>query len=225
MAFDSIELEPRSRLAASLEAVGRASTALFVVEMLVKVAAQDADLLRAPAAYLRDGWNRLDFVIVGASVTSYMLGPGEHATTAALRLARVLRPLRVLRRVTGMRRVIDLLLLVTPRMTQVLLVYLLFLLIFAVLAVKLFAGRLEACYAVGSGAHAHLALDRRECAAGGGEWSSPAFGAFDSVPRAAILTMAILTMAPSAACRRALAARRGAAARARAAHEAHGQTP
>ncbi len=58
----------------------------------------------AEGAYLRDGWNWLDFVVVATSLMS--LAPGL-PNVSALRAFRVMRPLRALTSVPGMRQLVQ----------------------------------------------------------------------------------------------------------------------
>lgn len=45
-------------------------------------------------AYLRDGWNILDFIIVVSSVLPYLMGSDSGVSLTALRSLRILRPLK-----------------------------------------------------------------------------------------------------------------------------------
>ena len=49
-------------------------------------------------AYLKDGWNIIDFVVVFTSFTSIM---GSTAKVSALRAIRILRPLRSINSIKG----------------------------------------------------------------------------------------------------------------------------
>ena len=130
--------------------------------------------------YLSSGWNRLDAFIVDSSLLT-IVGGGSPAIRV-LRVLRVLRPLRLISRHGGMRVVIALLLRTLPKVGDVALVSLLFLLIFAILGVQLFAGAFGACTLEGA-----VARTRDECVAAGGEWANPPFGSFDNVGAASLL--------------------------------------
>ena len=63
-------------------------TVVFTIEMLVKMIASGVFFERE--AYLKDGWNVMDFVVVVVSLVS--LVPGMGSNVSALRVIRVLRP-------------------------------------------------------------------------------------------------------------------------------------
>ncbi len=73
--------------------------------MLVKVVAKG--LVLHPHAYLRNGWDVLDFIIVATSLLSLGLsvasGGEENDALKSVRLVRSLRPLRLVRRWEGPR--------------------------------------------------------------------------------------------------------------------------
>jgi len=73
---------------------------LFAVEMALKIVA--GGLWFAPKAYLRDGWNVVDMIVVVTSLISVVGG----ANVSAIRALRALRPLRALSRFPGRLRVV-----------------------------------------------------------------------------------------------------------------------
>ena len=190
MAYDSCDVTPGSELALKLQQIDKVAMAVFVSELVAKVIAYG--LAFTPHAYLKDGWNRLDFFIVGASVYS-MYGPTNSPVFRVMRVVRVLRPLRLISRFSGMRQAIQLLLKAMPAVLDVFVIYLLFLDVFAILGVQLFAGRLSSCtdtdllpdaYELQVGSFD--SLDSVACAASasGGSaarWANPSFGSFDNV--------------------------------------------
>ena len=81
---------------------------IFSVEALVKITAHG--LLFGPGAYLKSGWNQLDFTIV---TSSFFVVLAENVPQFAgaqglrsIRILRVLRPLRLVSRSPGMRLII-----------------------------------------------------------------------------------------------------------------------
>lgn len=132
-------------------------TVLFLCEMLLKITAHG--LLRtSPAAYFRSTWNWLDFALVVTSVTARvadvaaslsegntLFDTGALSVLRTLRLLRVLRPLRVLVHNEGLQLVVNSLLRSFPEVMNVLLIFLLFLAVFAILGMQLFAGKLSSC--------------------------------------------------------------------------------
>jgi hypothetical protein len=89
---------------------------LFAVEMCLKMLAQG--LVMHPNAYLRSGWNWLDFIVVVVGfIETYSSGlPG----ISTLRLVKTLRPLRSLQRIRGMRVLVQCILEAMPQMCNVL---------------------------------------------------------------------------------------------------------
>jgi hypothetical protein len=96
LAIDLPRLDPDSATKASLDQLNLWLTGFFVLEMLLKIVAKG--FLFAPDAYLRSGWNVLDFVIVLISILGLLadLVPA-FGQLKSLRILRVLRPLRLLR--------------------------------------------------------------------------------------------------------------------------------
>eukprot|EP00976_Prorocentrum_cordatum_P077001 1182511-Prorocentrum_minimum.AAC.4 len=77
-------------------------TTIFAVEMVLKIVAYGflyPRVARAnePPAYLRSGWNRLDFVIVLLGFVSLSIQSRSLASLKSLRTLRALRPLRMVR--------------------------------------------------------------------------------------------------------------------------------
>jgi voltage-gated sodium channel len=71
-----------------LDLVNAACLAVFVVELLVRI----ASCWPRPWRFFRDGWNIFDFVVVTAAFV-----PGIRQNTTLLRLARLLRVVRIVR--------------------------------------------------------------------------------------------------------------------------------
>ena len=116
-----------------------------------------------------------------------------------LRVLRVLRPLRLMSRSSGMRTAIGMLLKAMPRVLDVVVVFLLFLAVFAILGVQLLAGRLGRCATnmgrrVDGDTHP---LTRAQCEDGTHPdklWSNPSFGSFDNFGSAALLLFEVATL-------------------------------
>jgi len=114
---------------------------LFSMEMIAKMLA--SGLLLHPTAYLRSGWNWLDFIVVATGWISMAdLGSGGGGTNA-LRLFKALRPLRSLQRIRGMRVLVNCILAAIPQLCTVV-VFLMFVLsVFGIIGVQLFKGSLR----------------------------------------------------------------------------------
>jgi hypothetical protein len=117
---------------------------LFGIEMLLKIVS--LGLIGHRGAYFRDPWNILDGIIVCISFLSLMI-TGAKAVKAlrSLRALRALKPLRVVRRYPGLRLVVNAIFRAMPRIANVVLVTMLFFLIFAIVGVQNFMGKLKHC--------------------------------------------------------------------------------
>ena len=93
--LDVPRLDPESDLKAMLVKLNYWFTGLFVMEMMLKIVAYG--FISTPKAYLKQGWNILDFCIVMISILGLMadLVPA-FGKLKSLRILRVLRPLRLL---------------------------------------------------------------------------------------------------------------------------------
>ena len=84
-------------------------TIVFLIEALLKILAMG--FFFPYDAYLSDGWNKLDFVVVIVSVMGLGGGGGGASGVGKiLRVGRILRPLRMINRNEGMKVIVDALL-------------------------------------------------------------------------------------------------------------------
>ena len=129
-------------------------TIVFTIEAIMKIIALGFFYNRMPgiSGYILNGWNLLDFIIVIASLVD--LGftfsqsgqdTGSLKSLKALRAFRALRPLRFISRNEGLQIVINTLFASIPAMTNVFLVMMLLLLIFAIMGVNFFKGTFYQC--------------------------------------------------------------------------------
>merc|ERR1719506_2156307 len=125
--------------------VGWFFTIAFIIEMLLKIIVLGFIHSKTPSmpAYLRSGWNILDFCVVVISILTIMAEsvPALKVVSSlkALRTFRALRPLRLISRLEGMKQVINTLLKSVPSVGTLGVVALLFFTIFDI------AGMLGAC--------------------------------------------------------------------------------
>ncbi|XP_047514111.1 voltage-dependent calcium channel type A subunit alpha-1 isoform X5 [Pieris napi] len=128
-----------------------AFTGVFTVEMLLKIV--DLGILFHPGAYLRDLWNIMDAAVVICALVSFGFeiggvkkGAGQNLSTIkSLRVLRVLRPLKTIKRVPKLKAVFDCVVNSLKNVINILIVYILFQFIFAVIAVQLFNGKFFFC--------------------------------------------------------------------------------
>lgn len=110
----------------------------FTVEMVLKILG--LGLYRASGAYLRDGWNVVDCVVV---VVGWLSLLPSIENISAMRSVRVLRPLRTITGVEGMRMLVATLLRSLPMLLDVLILCAFLFLIFGTIGVQTFSGALR----------------------------------------------------------------------------------
>lgn len=151
---DSPLNDPNSRYSKVLGNIDFVFTFLFALEAAIKIIALGFFWSSIPAQpYIRNGWNMLDFTVVMASLVDFFfliqetdkVDTGQLKSLKALRALRALRPLRMISRNEGMRLVVNALFASIPSMTNVLIVCLLFILIFASTGISFFAGKFYYC--------------------------------------------------------------------------------
>ncbi|XP_038116916.1 voltage-dependent calcium channel type A subunit alpha-1 isoform X2 [Culex quinquefasciatus] len=126
-----------------------AFTCVFAIELLLKLI--DLGVILHPGSYLREIWNIMDAVVVGCAVVSIGFdisgsdAGADLSTIKSLRVLRVLRPLKTIKRVPKLKAVFDCVVGSLKNVINILIVYILFQFIFAVIAVQLFNGKFFYC--------------------------------------------------------------------------------
>ncbi|CAM4922480.1 unnamed protein product [Rotaria socialis] len=124
-----------------------AFTGVFTVELLLKIV--DLGVIFHEGAYCRDIWNLLDALVVICALVAFGFtenGAGKNLNTIkSLRVLRVLRPLKTINRVPKLKAVFDCVITSLSNVLTILIVYMLFQFIFAVIAVQLFKGKFYRC--------------------------------------------------------------------------------
>ena len=144
LAIDVPRLDPDSELKAQLDRLNLIFTALFVLEMMLKIVAYG--FLFTPKAYLKQGWNILDFFIVMISILGLLADiVPVFGKLKCLRILRVLRPLRLLARHPGMKILITSLIKTLPSVVEVFAVVFVFHVVFAIMGMQMFVGKFGAC--------------------------------------------------------------------------------
>merc|ERR1711871_1827506 len=128
----------------TLKVLDKIIVILFVLEMVCKVIA--LGFVFGKDAYLRNGWNCLDFFLVMLSIV-LLASEGNESLAAlrSLRALRALRPLRVLSRYPGMKLVVNSVFRALPDIVNTTVVCMIFYLIFAIIGVTNWKGALNAC--------------------------------------------------------------------------------
>ncbi|KFD52387.1 hypothetical protein M513_06768 [Trichuris suis] len=131
---------------AVLEQVEYIFIIVFTIECIMKVIANG--FLFHPGAYLRNGWNLLDFLIVVIGLVSTALSTlNIHGfDVKALRAFRVLRPLRLVSGVPSLQVVLNSILRAMVPLFHIALLVLFVIIIYAIIGLELFCGKLhKAC--------------------------------------------------------------------------------
>ena len=118
-------------------------TTIFAMECVMKVGA--FGFLTHRGAYLKNGWNQLDFIIVIFSILSLSSNSPSMKSLRSLRTLRALRPLRMISRAPALKLVVNSMFRALPAIANVSLVCILFFLIFAIVGINSFKGRFNAC--------------------------------------------------------------------------------
>ncbi|KUF89419.1 hypothetical protein AM588_10002652 [Phytophthora nicotianae] len=127
LAVDNPLADPNSGLATFLKGLDKALAIVFAIEMVIKIVAMG--LIMHKGAYLRNGWNIIDCVIVVSSIIMLVAeSSGKGANLKSLRSLRGLRtfrPLRMISRRPGLKLVVNALFEAIPEVINVLFVCLL----------------------------------------------------------------------------------------------------
>ncbi|XP_076760429.1 ca[2+]-channel protein alpha[[1]] subunit D isoform X2 [Xylocopa sonorina] len=116
---------------------------IFTVECVMKIIAYG--FVAHPGAYLRNGWNILDFSIVVIGMVSIVLTTlmKEGFDVKALRAFRVLRPLRLVSGVPSLQVVLNSILRAMIPLLHIALLVLFVIIIYAIIGLELFSGKMH----------------------------------------------------------------------------------
>ncbi|XP_036896574.1 voltage-dependent L-type calcium channel subunit alpha-1D isoform X1 [Sturnira hondurensis] len=204
----------------NLEKVEYAFLIIFTVETFLKIIAYG--LLLHPNAYVRNGWNLLDFVIVIVGLFSVILEQltketegGNHSggksggfDVKALRAFRVLRPLRLVSGVPSLQVVLNSIIKAMVPLLHIALLVLFVIIIYAIIGLELFIGKMhKTCFFADSDIIAEedpapcaFSGNGRQCTANGTEcrsgWVGPNGGItnFDNFAFAMLTVFQCITM-------------------------------
>ncbi|XP_051949884.1 voltage-dependent L-type calcium channel subunit alpha-1D [Xyrauchen texanus] len=147
----------------NLEQVEYVFLVIFTIETFTKILAYG--LVMHPSAYIRSGWNLLDFVIVIVGLFSVIAEMGEHKPgeshhaagkpggldVKALRAFRVLRPLRLVSGVPSLQIVLNSIMKAMVPLLHIGLLVMFVIIIYAIIGLELFIGKMhKTCFYVGT---------------------------------------------------------------------------
>ena len=102
----------------------------YSIEMSLKILGMG--FIFNKAAYLRDAWNCLDFIIVSSGYLPYLLSNSSGINLSSLRSFRVLRPLRTISTIKSLKKILGALFSAVPLLKDSIIVLLFFYMIFAI---------------------------------------------------------------------------------------------
>ncbi|NWZ45633.1 CAC1H protein, partial [Brachypodius atriceps] len=149
IALERPDIDPLSTERIFLSVSNYIFTAIFVVEMMVKVVA--LGFFSGENTYLQSSWNVLDGVLVFVSIIDIIVsmasagGAKILGVLRVLRLLRTLRPLRVISRAPGLKLVVETLISSLRPIGNIVLICCAFFIIFGILGVQLFKGKFYYC--------------------------------------------------------------------------------
>ncbi|RVE70824.1 hypothetical protein OJAV_G00068930 [Oryzias javanicus] len=204
-----------------LEQVEYVFLVIFTIETFTKILAYG--LVMHPSAYIRSGWNLLDFIIVivglfsvmAEGMTDHKPGEAHHAAgkpggldVKALRAFRVLRPLRLVSGVPSLQIVLNSIMKAMVPLLHIGMLVMFVIIIYAIIGLELFIGRMhKSCYDTSTGLMVEddpspcaFAGSGRFCVTNGtecrGKWEGPNGGItnFDNIFFAMLTVFQCITM-------------------------------
>ena len=181
LALEAPSLDPEGELAKLLKQSDVIFAFLFLAEAIMKVGATGFYQIRG--AYLTDVWNRLDFVIVIVSLVNLV----PTWSNPLLKAMRALRPMRLVVRSNKVKVVVLALAAAMPPIFNVALLAMRFWLVFAIMGVNLFKGKMRICTIPGI-------TNLPKCTQYGGAWVNQSPFHFDNTVSAMSTVFSIATM-------------------------------
>ncbi|XP_037808576.1 voltage-dependent T-type calcium channel subunit alpha-1G isoform X5 [Lucilia sericata] len=149
LAMERPNIPPYSTERLFLSTANYVFTAVFTLEMIIKVVA--TGMFYGPDAYFTSGWNIMDGSLVTISIIDLLMSlisqssPRIFGILRVFRLLRSLRPLRVINRAPGLKLVVQTLLSSLRPIGNIVLICCTFFIIFGILGVQLFKGTFYFC--------------------------------------------------------------------------------
>lgn len=187
MALERPSIEPNSTERKIIDYSNHVFTGVFFIEMCIKIFAWGF-YFGEDTTYLKNNWNRIDFVLVIISVVDLFVTYIVHSKSGVLgmlkvfRAFRTLRPLRVISRAPGLKIVVETLIASLAPIGNLVVVALVFFTIFGILGVQLFKGSFHFC----SDEHMKngtAIMDKTQCIQNGSSWTNKKYN-FDNLLQA-----------------------------------------
>ena len=144
LAMNNPRKAPDELLPQILNTVNLVLTICFSIEALLKIIAHGF-VLHESSYLRRDGWNRLDFLIVILSLAAIIFASSDVGKFEIFKVMRTLRPLRFINRSPGLKIVVVSLMKSIPALANIFFITTLIFVILGILGVQFFAGSFYAC--------------------------------------------------------------------------------
>jgi voltage-dependent calcium channel T type alpha-1G len=195
LALESPLNDPDGTLAKVLLVFDYSTTVIFTLEVVVKVIASGF-LCNGDKSYLKNSWNVADFLIVVISIVSLLPLEANLSVLKVIRMIRLLRPLRVISKNENLKLSIQALVVATPAIMSLLVIFLLVMFIFGIIAVNLFKGKSFDCdvsniVGLGQKEIERLIETKQDCLNYGGTWMLKHYH-FDNI-QTAVMNMVIMS--------------------------------
>nr|XP_036215545.1 uncharacterized protein LOC106617992 isoform X1 [Bactrocera oleae] len=183
LAMERPNIPPTSHERLFLATANNVFTAIFTVEMLIKVVS--TGMFYGTDAYFTSGWNIMDGSLVTISIIDLLMSLFSQSSSKifgilrVFRLLRSLRPLRVINRAPGLKLVVQTLLSSLRPIGNIVLICCTFFIIFGILGVQLFKGTFYYC----EGENIKTVRTKMDCYEQGYEWKNRKYN-FDDLGNA-----------------------------------------
>ncbi|OMJ71655.1 hypothetical protein SteCoe_30075 [Stentor coeruleus] len=163
LAFDTYLINSSAKVQDVSAKIDMAFTSMYLGEFIIK--SVSLGLVLGKKSYLHDYWNYIDFAIVVASIIDFSISSINISQIKIVRLLRTLRPLRYISHNLSMKIVVTALLESLIAIMNVAVVLVIIWLMFAILAISLFGGKLYSCTN-------SLLITMTECISAGYKWEA-----------------------------------------------------
>jgi len=143
LAVDNPLNDPNTAMSQWLVIIDWIMTVIFTIEMVLKIAG--LGLWGHPEAYLANGWNLLDGVIVVVGWFGLVANDSAFSAFKAMRALRALKPLRMINRYPGLQVVVGTMISSVGAIANVMIVVVLVFIIFAIMSVNYLKGKFYMC--------------------------------------------------------------------------------
>lgn len=165
LTLDSPNQDPNSSVRVAIYWIDLLTTTMFLLEAILKNFAFGF-LFNGKWSYLKQPWNIIDFSIILISLLSMTPLPDS---LRSFKVFRILRLLRLISHNEELKVAIRALFLAIPNVANVTIIMTLFFLIFGIIGVSYFKGKLFSCQSADNDL-SDLVYSKWDCLSSGGEW-------------------------------------------------------